>query len=173
MKAIFILLMLLVAGVNSFSSGRIPYQIQSDLRLNIMNAKEQLNDGHFNVYKKRLVIVSWNEFGRKRKNCNGFGLCDATWFTVEQASSVNPRSGYDAILQYNEQSRQFYFDIVLTNEAPAGLSTIDGGLMIDESIRLDTRTTIGFDLTIEKGTISFDRGIGNFGGFRVPMNSEE
>src|SRR4051812_5290973 len=57
-----------------------------------------------------VVIVSWSKWGRSKKGCKGFGLCDPHWFPEGQEISVGAGGG--SIIELNRNSGNYYFDIL-------------------------------------------------------------
>lgn len=126
--------------------------------------------------RKTLTIVSWDEWGRASRECDGWGLCYANWFyctddtTHEQVPcSGKNGNGYSAPIEYDDITNQYSFDILL-GEVP----TIDSELLVlkvENNIELNTSLSseIGKDLTIPIGNYHYDSEIGEFGGYRIVL----
>jgi hypothetical protein len=114
-----------------------------------------------------VVIVSWNEWGRKKKGCKGFGLCDPTWFPEVQEMPVGNASG--SIVELDKNSGKYYFDILLAESLPSEISGADLIFEIDENILLETNSVTGKNLTIQSGQYLLDASMGRFGGYRIAM----
>lgn len=122
--------------------------------------------------KKPVVIVEWNEWGRKKKKCRGWGLCNAVWFPPPQEKSVstNPDGGA-SILEYDDIQDKYYVDILLAAPVPNDITLEDIILRIDEEIELvDIQTLVSRDLTFPVGSYSLDTSLGNYGGYRIYFN---
>ena len=116
--------------------------------------------------KKPIIIVQWDEWGRKKKNCGGWGLCEAEWFPKEEAV-IPPPNGGASLLEFDETLEKYYIDILLAENAPTG--TPD--LKVDEDIELlNIQELTSTPLTIFEGNYELNNSLGEFGGYRIHLN---
>jgi|GEM_PF-1486947 hypothetical protein len=118
-----------------------------------------------------IIIVEWDEWGRKVKDCKGWGLCNAVWFPKAEEKSVNSNSNvYSTKLEFDQTSQKYFIDILLSEVVPIDIPIELYPLPIDESFILYTEEAIGRNLTFEAGEYPFDETLGSFGGFRIYLN---
>jgi len=135
-----------------------------------INQTERMNS------KKRFVFVGWDEWGRKKKDCRGWGLCNAKWFycedengnTVPCGNENRSTNGHYSLLEFDNAINSYYIDILL--DAPSPLPDESLTLKIDESFVVNTLPAIGKDLTFNEGDYLFDRNMGDFGGIRIYLD---
>lgn len=125
--------------------------------------------------KKKFWIVAFDEWGRKSKNCGGWGLCDAKWFfcTNEDDQEVpcennRPSIGYSTLLELDSVINKYYVDILLGE--PTDIPEEDLTFYIDESFDIDTEIAIGKDLIFPKNVYLFDYSLGDYGGIRIYLD---
>lgn len=109
-----------------------------------------------------ITLVEWEQWGRKKKNCGGMGLCDADWFP--EAGRPTPINGGSSIIEQNSND-EFYFEILFSQTPPSNLEDF----IIDEDIFLDTEIHLGVNLTIKAGTYLVNTDLGNYGGYRIML----
>lgn len=114
---------------------------------------------------KTIVMVEWDDWGRKKKECNGWGLCNANWFPKSEIGNYSSNLEYDAVLG------SYYTDILL----PENLYPIEEEyevFYVDEDIILTTseEPSVGTDLTIPEGEYEYDVNIGTYGGYKIYLN---
>ena len=125
--------------------------------------------------KEGVIIVQWNEWGRKKKDCDGWGLCNAEWFPAPEEKSsglisTNPNGG-SSILEYNPSTDQYYIDILLAAALPDIYTIDDVTLIVDEEIELlNINTVISRNLSIPIGDYTLNNSLGNFGGYRIYLD---
>lgn len=114
---------------------------------------------------KTLVIVTWDKSGRAKKECQGWGLCNAVWFPQFQMQDNSSELQYDAVLGS-------YFIDVLLPEDLYPVETEYEVFYVDEDIVLSTSSepSIGTDLTIPVGEYEYDVNIGTYGGYKIYLN---
>lgn len=122
----------------------------------------------------KFIVVSWDEWGRKRKNCAGWGLCNAEWFhcTDAEGNPVDcfkfPPNGYETFLQVDDLTSQYYIEILLAEETDIPKEEL--ALNIDEDIVLNISSAIGTDLKFNSGVYLFDSNLGDYGGFKIYLS---
>jgi hypothetical protein len=121
--------------------------------------------------KKPIVIVQWDEWGRKKKNCDGWGLCEADWFPKEESIVIPPPNGGATILELDKISNKYYIDILLAEKVPTHIPIHALKLKIDEDIELlNIQDFTSVPLTIYKGNYKVNNSLGKFGGYRIYLN---
>ena len=142
-------------------------------QLKLVQVDERIKEKSLSHSREEIVIVEWDEWGRAKKNCKGFGLCNADWFPhfYEMPVHPNPINGGASILELNHVNNKYYFDILLANAPPASLELIKLPLVVDYDIVLDTLTQIGNNLKINQGMYYYDSSIGAYGGYRINLDS--
>lgn len=142
-------------------------------QLKFVQVDERIKEKLLSHSREEIVIVEWDEWGRAKKNCKGFGLCNADWFPhfYEMPTHPNPINGGASILELNHINNKYYFDILMANVPPSSLELIKLTLEIDYDIVLDTQTKIGTNLKINHGMYTYDSSMGAFGGYRIYLDT--
>lgn len=112
----------------------------------------------------RFYIVAWDEWGRKKKQCKGWGLCNADWWGDDGEKK------YQFPLQFDSASNQYYLDILLAETMPTPIPEELKMLPIDEDIVLSKIPEFNNNLTLKAGEYSFDITLGKYGGYHIPLN---
>lgn len=139
-----------------------------DINTRIANIKNKQS-----LAKATLIIVEWDEWGRKARNCDGWGLCNADWFpqfnkSVGQKS--NTSNGAKTILEYDSNIEKYYIDILLADTVPSDIPLEALTLKIDEKFELDVQAAISRNLTFNEGDYPFNNNLGEFGGYRIYLD---
>ncbi len=123
--------------------------------------------------KEVIIIVQWEEWGRAKKECRGWGLCKAEWFPQFKDRIINPHPGNGgaAILEFDLINSQYYFDILLADKPEPRLTLLDLALVVDYDIDIYTQTRLGNDLRINQGIYNYDGSMGTFGGYRIYLDT--
>jgi hypothetical protein len=169
-----VLLAIQVAGLFSctkeVSTNKI---IPVEQQLKFLTADDRINRYIKKNAREGVVIVSWNEWGRKKKDCKGMGLCNAHWFPGNTIiTNPDNSEGGSTILEYDNLNDHYYFDILLAVKPPTNLTTADMEFIIDYEINLDTKIELGMDLVIIPGTYQYESNRGEFGGYRIFLKSK-
>lgn len=138
-----------------------------DVKTRISNAvNKQL------LAKASIIIVEWDEWGRKARNCDGWGLCNADWFPElkKNVQKNNVNNGVKTILEYDNSIEKYYIDILLADTVPSDIPLEALTLKIDENFELDVQGAISRNLTFNKGDYPFDETKGDFGGYRIYLD---
>lgn len=118
-----------------------------------------------------IVIAEWDEWGRAKKDCRGWGLCNIVWFP-ESTPDDYTFGGFTAHV-YGPFEALYYFDVLLTespgNPVPAELATFG----IDEEIRLNTYSELGYNLFVIKNDYPYDKYLGSAGGYRIYLHDDK
>jgi hypothetical protein len=119
-----------------------------------------------------IVIVEWDEWGRKKKNCDGWGLCNADWFPKQGISNRKSTStnGGATLLEFDDSMNKYYVDILLAETPPAEIPTEELTLKIDEKFELEVEDAISQNLTFNQGDYGYDNSLGEFGGYRIYLD---
>ena len=110
------------------------------------------------------IVVSWDEWGRKKKNCDGGGLCN---FTVEKVEYVNTVDKMAPIL--DDPNGNPYIealvdkDLVFEDESES--------LYIDEDIK--SIASNGLTYVMSAGVYQIDYKLGKLGGYTIPLTIKE
>lgn len=141
-----------------------------------------------------IIIVEWDEWGRASKNCGGWGLCNAEWFPFEEApiDPIDPigpldpidetptltgkslkqkslsKNGGSTILEFDSNANKYYIDILLAESAPSDIPDSSLIFKIDKDFSLNLKN--GKTLTFPNGNYTFNKSLGNFGGYRIYLN---
>ncbi|MCF6168773.1 hypothetical protein [Lutibacter sp.] len=116
----------------------------------------------------KIIIVRWDEWGRKKKQCNGWGLCNAEWFPQNKSSNFS--SGGATLLEFDNSLDKYYIDILLDKTPPLEIPTDALTLKIDENFDLDVQEIISQNLTFNKGEYFYDNSLSEFGGYRIYLD---
>lgn len=120
-----------------------------------------------------IFYASWDEWGRTRKNCEGWGLCNAVscWFccTDDKGNIVSckdnqriPKSGIVTIdAETLEGELVIELDPSFEDQNNAITNALE--LFIDEDLQTE-------DFTILSGIYDFNPEIGNSGGYKVNVS---
>ena len=106
---------------------------------------------------KRVVVgvwVSWSEWGRASRYCNGWGLCNFNWGWTYGSDKTAP--------VYIENNGQMYADILI-DAIPEGENV--QFLVIDEDLK--STGANGDTYLIKKGEYPLDNSLGSLGGYKV------
>lgn len=107
----------------------------------------------------KLIIVSWDEWGRASKKCKGGGLCNAEWFYF---SSKETRK-YFSNLEFDAELKEYFFIIVLDEKSKKLFSEDElVAFPIDEDILLDMDKALGRDYIIPRGEYKFDNKLNGY-----------
>lgn len=125
-----------------------------------------------NQSRIKIIIVEWDEWGRKKKQCRGWGLCNADWFPIanRQAKRNTSTNGSATLLEFDDSLNKYYIDILLADTPPAEIPTEALTLKIDENFELDVEEAISRNLTFNQGDYSYDDSLGEFGGYRIYLD---
>ena len=120
----------------------------------------------------KIIIVRWDEWGRAKRECKGWGLCNADWFpqfnrTVQKSTSMN---GSATLLEFDDSLNKYYIDILLAETPPAEIPTEALTLKIDENFELEVEDAISQNLTFNQGDYGYDGSLGEFGGYRIYLD---
>ena len=122
-----------------------------------------------NQSRIKIIIVEWDEWGRKRRNCKGQGLCNADWFPKNnrQAKRNTSTNGSATLLEFDSSLNKYYIDILLAETPPVEIPTDALSLRIDEDFELNVEDEISQNLTFNQGDYVYDNSLGEFGGYRI------
>ncbi|MCF6214476.1 MAG: hypothetical protein L3J45_10685 [Flavobacteriaceae bacterium] len=115
----------------------------------------------------KIIIVRWDEWGRKKKQCRGWGLCNAVWFPKNKSASSN---GGATLLEFDNSLGKYYIDILLATTPPFEIPLDALTLKIDENFELNVQKAISKNLTFNKGDYLYDKSLGEFGGYRIYLD---
>ena len=135
-----------------------------------------------------VVIFSFRGLGRwnpTTRNCDGWrALCDFTWFPGFGYTIVDDNGyyvfvldesltfeciGYGGILEFDRDTGQFFFDLLLAERPPSNISRESLHFYIDGKILVGTEEFTGNDLIIQEGVHPFNPNLGTAGGYRIPL----
>ena len=122
--------------------------------------------------KGTIVIVEWDEWGRAKKNCGGWGLCNAVWFPqpTDSEKSDSTISNFSTLLKLDSITGNYYIDIILSAPVPDDVPIELFPLRIDENFTFNVEEAIGKNLQFNEGEYPFDESLGEFGGFRIYLH---
>lgn len=121
----------------------------------------------------KFFLVKFDEWGRKSKNCSGWGLCNAKWFQCTDAENNqvdclranSPGPNYGTPLKIDEETNQHYVEILFDHS-----STSPTSLIIDDDIVLNFQSELGFNLIFKAGSYPFIPYIGVYGGYKIILS---
>lgn len=120
-----------------------------------------------------IYSACWEEWGRASNNCNGWGLCNFEdcwgWQTPCCGSSSLVHTG---TIAYDVTTDMYMMTIMLnnTNTQEASAISAQTPLYIDEDIiDYDPADQTWNSIKIEAGAYPFLPGIGNYGGYKIPV----
>jgi len=106
------------------------------------------------------IVISWDEWGRKSKDCNGAGLCNFK-IEVEKVEDVFGKIAYVK----KDLNGNYYIDVAIDKDFE--FQDSDKLFYIDEDIiNVDTN---GVKYILPKGNYKFNSSIGQLGGYRIPV----
>tara|TARA_B110000114_G_scaffold78488_1_gene83171 strand:+ start:188 stop:733 length:546 start_codon:yes stop_codon:yes gene_type:complete len=155
-------------AVNSYDENAIAKQLSFvDVDTRIANKQSKGIQS-----RVKIIIVSWDEWGRASRLCRGWGLCNADWFpyfkrTAQKSTSTN---GGATLLEFDDSLNKFYIDILLAETPPTEIPTEALTLKIDENFELEVEDAISQNLTFNQGDYSYDDSLGEFGGYRIYLD---
>jgi hypothetical protein len=125
-----------------------------------------------------ITIVTWDEWGRKKKQCKGWGLCNADWFPKDEEPKEseqnrsykvlsNELKKYSSLIEYEKNTDRYYMDILLSKPLPSDIPTDQIDLVIDEPIELNTKDILSCDLIFNNDNYPFLTNLGDYGGYRL------
>tara|TARA_R110001583_G_scaffold153501_1_gene305228 strand:- start:1215 stop:1763 length:549 start_codon:yes stop_codon:yes gene_type:complete len=140
-----------------------------DVSERIMNAK---NEQPSAKTQRDALIVEWDEWGRKSRNCGGWGLCNANWFPSanKQAQKSSTTNGSKTILEYDSSIEKYFIDILLADIVPPEIPIEALTLKIDENFELNVEDAISKNLIFNKGDYLFNTALGEYGGYRIYLD---
>lgn len=118
--------------------------------------------------KEPIIIVEWDEWGRAKKDCGGWGLCNAVWFpgsSSEKSDSLN--NNFSTLLKLDLNTGNYYIDIMLSAPVPDDVPIELFPLRIDENFTLNIKEALGKNLNFNEGEYPYNKSIGEYGGFRI------
>lgn len=144
--------------------------ISKKLKFVDVNSRIKTNQKEQNK-EASLIIVSWDEWGRASKNCDGWGLCNADWFPeFKQAPRLTNEYGGSTLLEFDNKNNKFFIDILLSEKAPLNIPNQALTLKIDLNFQLNVKQIVGRNLTFQKGNYDLNNSLGDFGGYRIYLN---
>ena len=118
--------------------------------------------------RKRLIIVRWEKWGRKKVWCNGWGLCRAEWFPElfpgARIDATESENGAQTLLEFDEELNQYYIDILLAETPPTDIPSESLTLKIDEDFDLDIEEELAQNLTFVVGDYPYNVSLSTNGG---------
>lgn len=119
----------------------------------------------------KFIIVSFDEWGRARRNCDGWGLCNAEWIycthnNVPVSCLKGSQKGSGVLSQ--DVNSNYYIDVLLSNIKPN--SNEFDYFSVDDDISSPVNESLKKSLAIKAGVYSFDSSLGQFGGYRLSVN---
>jgi len=144
-------------------------QIDVTQQLKFVPLADRIKEEVGAVNREQVIILTWKEWGREKKDCEGFGLCKAKWFPERNRAVLDPvgENGCASILEFDERNSKYYFDIVLADYPPPSIPDSALSLIVDYDIVLDLNGEIGKDLIIKRGDYNYDRTLNVYGGYRI------
>ena len=112
------------------------------------------------VPKKVIITITWDKWGRKKKDCNGAGLCN---FRIE-IQIIKSSSAYSAELYYNRDGNA-YIDVLIDNLYVFDSESTD--FYIDDDLYSQDKN--GQLYMIPKGRYKFNSALGTQGGYTIPV----
>ncbi len=97
------------------------------------------------------------ELGRKKKGCEGFGICK---ISIGSALSLDSSGDLNTSLAYDRRTSAYYFDALLSKDSRIN----DAALVVDEDIVVDYAEQ---SLKVSAGMYTVDQSLGENGGYRI------
>lgn len=139
----------------------LPLEEQDELRA--------MNSGSSDL---SLVIVSV-EFGRKSRNCRGFGICHVDWFPGfdELFSHSTTTESLSTYLRENEQTGEHYLELPLAETPSAKFTSEELSLRVDSPLELvsNGEDTLKESLVLPASTYKYDPSVGKNGGYKIVL----
>ena len=117
-----------------------------------------------------LIIVRWEKWGRGKRNCEGWGLCNAEWFPQFKDARIDATesgNGAQTLLEFDEELNQYYIDILLAETPPIDIPSESLTLKIDEDFDLDIEDELVQNLTFVVGDYPYNVSLSTNGGYRI------
>lgn len=114
------------------------------------------------------VIVTWDgEWGRAKKNCDGWGLCKSRWFFWDCSGKMDGNTS--APLEIDTTNNKHYIDILFDAPVPSNIPVEDLALAIDEEFQLWIED-LQLNLTFQEALYPYNPNLGEFGGIRIYLD---
>ena len=120
--------------------------------------------------RRGLIIVRWEKWGRAKRNCEGWGLCNAEWFPQFKGARIDAtesENGAQTLLEFDEELNQYYIDILLAETPPTDIPSESLTLKIDEDFDLDIEEELAQNLTFVVGDYPYNESLSTNGGYRI------
>jgi lipoprotein len=133
------------------------------------------NDGHMGE-DFTIGIFGW-DWGRPKKNCTGFGICDFTWFpALKKEHDIHislPADDTNASLLMQTSEGQTYTDLLLAEPMKDEYKEEIPPLPVEKSI-LYSASVNGKKVSykLKKGEYHFNPELGEHGGYRILLHKE-
>ncbi|WP_151675065.1 hypothetical protein [Patiriisocius marinus] len=113
------------------------------------------------------VIITWDGWGRKSLNCDGWGLCDAEWFFWDCSNQQLGSTG--SPLQFQSSTNRPFVDILFDEPIPSNVAIEDLALAIDEEFQVYIESE-QINLTFKAQVYSYNETLGDYGGIRIYLD---
>lgn len=118
------------------------------------------------------VIVAYDPYKKKTRCHSGVGICNVEWFPSNAVS--NTRSDImrmSSVLCINK-NQDTYFDIILSSPVSAELENQLPSIMVEEDVIGYSNVPGCNGFVVVQGEYSFNRSLGQFGGYRIFVDHE-
>lgn len=122
-----------------------------------------------------LVIVSIT-WGRKSKNCRGFGICDVDWFPGLQdlfssSSLANSTETLSTYLREDPETGENYLELPLEESPSPNFSSDDLSIKVDRPLELTSNghDSLGESLVLPANAYRLNETVGVNGGYRIVL----
>lgn len=109
------------------------------------------------------ILIFEFSIGRESKGCKGWGICDFEWFPDFNNGRVTSGDNYSRAEVWKYADGTYDLEFYLTN--PDGANDP----IVVESDLVSGITSEGTRLYIKAGSYSFDAGLGENGGYNIPV----
>ncbi|MEI6695180.1 MAG: hypothetical protein WCO13_03840 [Bacteroidota bacterium] len=167
MKKLSLIICVLCIGIFLYSCKKESKSVNTNNKITYQNLNfknQATNLNNLKVDEGGGTIVEWDEWGRKKKQCKGWGLCNAVWFPKKDTNRV---SNYSASLNFDPLTGTYYIDILLSEPMPSPIPEELLNIPIDENFTIFTKEVVGRDLIFETGIYQFNESLDEFGGYRI------
>lgn len=145
-------------GESSISGNYVEEDMLKVLKVKENSFKSGLTDKH-------VLTISWDEWGRKSRGCEGWGLCNFSISYSQVKDNTKARRYTSNILV--DKNGQKYFSILLGEKPDKAIKEEVLALRVDENI---SYTFEGVDYTVRKGVYYYDHNLGEYGGYTVSIH---
>ena len=124
----------------------------------------------------KFILLEWHGWGRKSRDCAGWGLCQAEGPHCENKDGNNVcciclrTSNVQAIVEFDKGLKKYFVKFLVAEEINDSQKELLKTLPIDEDFAVTMPKSFGKNLIFKKGEYTFDESLGKFGGYKIYLD---